>query len=300
LHITSGALRPAPPFDFGQSLAFLGAFAPTRADQTLTDRSLTKAVSLDGQTIVFRVASSGVVATPRLAYTLSSDQPITPAIERAAADRIGFFLSLDDDLRPFYALGAADPAFAPILRRLYGYHQVKFLTPFENACWAVLTQRTPQPVARRLKTALIERAGRRLTVDGIVHWAFPEPADLAGMPDAALTTLLGNERQAGYLSAAARAFAGADERWLRAGPYDEVEAWLRAIPGIGPWSAAFILIRGLGRMERLAGEPALLRAAARLYGLDEATADAAVARIAARYGEWQGYWAHYLRAGTGD
>ena len=54
----------------------------------------------------------------------------------------------DDDLQPFYALAEADPPFWALVQRLYGYHQVRFFTPFENTCWAILGQRTPFAVAR--------------------------------------------------------------------------------------------------------------------------------------------------------
>src|SRR3712207_43217 len=104
-------------------------------EQRLAARALAKAVLLGGQAVVFEVAAAGSVEQPRLVYTLYSDQPIGESVRRAAEDRIAFFLSLGDDLRSFYATGLEDPAFAPLIRRLYGYHQVKFITPFENACW---------------------------------------------------------------------------------------------------------------------------------------------------------------------
>ena len=54
------------------------------------------------------------------------------------ANRLRFFLSLNDDLQPFYRIGLADPPFASVIECLYGLHQPKFLTPFELACWAIL------------------------------------------------------------------------------------------------------------------------------------------------------------------
>jgi DNA-3-methyladenine glycosylase II len=215
-------------------------------------------------------------------------------VRRAAEDRVAFFLSLHDDLRPFYAIGMEDPAFAPLIRRLYGYHQVKFITPFENACWAMLTQRNPIPSAKAIKQALSERFGASLDVAGQRYWAFPEAVRLAEADPAELLELAGNERRAEYLQAAAAAFSGADEGWLRAAPYDEVAAWLRAIKGMGAWSVTFVMLRGLGRMEQLpVGEARLGQAAARVYG--RALSDAELAAIADRYGAWKGYWAHYLR-----
>jgi DNA-3-methyladenine glycosylase II len=228
---------------------------------------------------------------------LSTDVPITDALREAALDRVGFFLSIADDLAPFYALGRDDPAFAPVIDQLYGYHHVKFLTPFENAAWAIIAQRVQMPVARKLRQALMERYGGTLTVDGVTFRAFPTAERLATAGPDELLDILPTLRKAPYLHGVARAFDDVDEGWLRAAPYDEVYAWLRAIPGIGEWSAAFILIRGLGRMERISNEVALLRAAERVYGPRAATPQG-FARIAATYGPYQGYWGHYLRVAS--
>ena len=38
---------------------------------------------------------------------------------------------------------------------------------------------------------------------------------------------------------------------VRGAKYASVEAWLRGIDGIGPWSSGFILLRGIGRGEAL-------------------------------------------------
>lgn len=291
----TGHLTPTPPFDFAQSLGFLEGFPPTRDEQMIGELSLTKAVFVAGQVVVFRVTAVGGGQQQTLDYTLWSDQAISPKVQELAEDRIGFFLSLYDDLRPFYDIGEQDAAFAPVVARLHGYHQVKFLTPFENACWAVLTQRTPMPVARTLKEALITAFGGNLQVAGETYSAFPEPAQVATAKHDELVKLVGNERRAIYLSAIAKAFSTANESWLRTAPTEEVIAWLRAIKGIGPWSAQFVALRGLGHMDFIpSGEERMLQAAARIYGT--AADNTAIERIAAQYGPWQGYWAHYLRA----
>jgi DNA-3-methyladenine glycosylase II len=262
-------------------------------------RALTKAVFVGGQVIVFQVEHTGSVEQPQLAYTLHAERAIHAATQRAAEDRIAFFLSLCDDLAPFYTLAEDDPLFAPIARRLYGYHQVKFLTPFENAVWAVLTQRNAMPIARNLKRQLVERYGASLEVAGRTYWAFPEAPILAQADPGALYDLMPNLRRAEYLQAVAIAFSAADEQWLRSAPYAEVLAWLRGIKGIGEWSASFILLRGLGRTEQLPGGEAKLSAAAsKHYGQGRTLSDQAIHDIAAHYGAWQGYWAHYLRVAS--
>jgi DNA-3-methyladenine glycosylase II len=299
LHLVSGTLAPTAPFDFDKSLHFINGFGPMAGEQAVGGRVLTKAVFAGGQAIVFQVESTGNVEQPRLAYTLHAEHAIDATTQRAAEDRIGFFLSLRDDLAPFYALAEDDLLFAPIARRFYGYHQIKFLTPFECAAWAVLTQRNAMPIARNLKRALAERYGASLEVAGQAYWAFPVAPMLAQADPGVLYDLMPNLRRAEYLQAVAIAFSGADEQWLRSAPYAEVIGWLRGINGIGAWSAGFILLRGLGRTEQLpSGEAKLSTAASKLYGRGRTLSDQSIHDIAGRYGAWQGYWAHYLRAAS--
>lgn len=295
-HTTEGTLAATPPFDFAQTLRFVAAFTPMAGEQQIGERLLRKAVMIQGTPIVFTMTAAGDSEQPRLRYTLASATPLTATMERAAVERIRFFLSLDDDLRPFYAAAQeGDPAFLPVIQRLYGFHQVKFLTPFENACWAVLTQRTPMAVARALKQRLVARYGASLMVDGAEYPAFPEVATLAATGRDELTTLLRNERKAGYLRAIAEAFASVDENWLRTGDHEQVRDWLLAIDGIGPWSANFVLIRGLGRMAAVATpEKELLAAARVVYGPD-ITPDALLHLAREVYGDHAGYWSFYLR-----
>src|SRR5689334_11835773 len=123
----TGHLTPTPPFDFAKSLNFLGSFAPMQGEQTLATSTLTKAVYIEGQIIAFQLTSVGTVEEPILEYILFSDQPIRNSVKSRALDSISFFLSLNDDLCPFYRIGREDSDFAPIVQELYGYHQVKFL-----------------------------------------------------------------------------------------------------------------------------------------------------------------------------
>lgn len=96
LNSCSGTLHPTPPFDLARSLEFLGFFPPTQNEQSLAEQTLAKAVCLRGQVIGFQVKSVGSSEAPQLAYTLWSEQPLDAPTERAAVDRLRFFLSLDD------------------------------------------------------------------------------------------------------------------------------------------------------------------------------------------------------------
>lgn len=290
-HRASGSLSPTAPFDFSQSLRFYARFNPRAGDAEADPHTIVQAVRAAGRTVVFEAAGSGTPGAPRVDYQLHAAEPITPRVQAAAEDRLRFYLSLDDDLAPFYALAQHDPPFLPALDRLYGYHQVKFLTPFENAVWAILSQRNQWPTARRMASDLVQAYGTRLDVAGREHWAYPEPAVLASAPPEAVIGTIRHQAKGAQVAGVARAFANVDEAWLRAAPTAEVETWLLKIPGIGPWSASFVLLRGLGRTERLPPGDRFIRAGfQRFYG------PAAFAEREDYYGDWRGYWGHYLRA----
>lgn len=296
LRTTEGRMNPRPPFDFDKSREFLAGFAPTQKDRRSEAEAFTRALSIDGQVVAFQLTSTGSVEEPELSYRLLSEQPMDETKQRKVLDRITLYLSLDDDLEPFYRIGRADPLFAPIVERLYGYHQVKFLSPFETGCWAMLTQRNAMSEARKMRAVLVKRYGNNIEVEGATHWAFPEPAQLAVADPWDLGAIAENERKGEYMHALARAFDGASEEFLLSSPYAEVEAWLRGVKGVGAWSAAFILLRGLGRPERVPMEKRTLAAISRVYGEGRMLSEAEAKELAERYGAWQGYWAHYLRA----
>lgn len=230
-----------------------------------------------------------------LDVSLHPERPLEDAQVQALRERIAFFLGADVDLNPFYTLAEQDDAMGFVVRALHGFHQPRFLTPFEAACWAVLTQRQPLAQARRMKRTLSDAHGG-MWED---HPAFPEPGDLAGLSTEDFHALIPNERKARSLHAVTQAFQGVQTADLAAAPYDGVRDWLLGIPGIGEWSALFILLRGLGRVERLHGNTEtpllqeLLRAARPMYG---DLSPQQLWAIADRYGEQQGQWGIYLRS----
>ncbi len=276
-------LAPNQPFDFAGTLTSAGQSGLLQA-----------AVSVDDITAALLVTAEPALHAVRC--TLVSEQPLPEHRQHILAERAGRWLGLHDDLRPFYALAEGDTALAPLCDRLHGYHPLRMLSTVEAASWALLSRRTPEPLARRRLAALAARFGATLVVDGATLTAFPAAARLATLAPAALLPYAGDLRRAEQIIAAARALDAVDEAWLRGGPIDAVDGWLQALPGCGAREAALVLLLGLGRMERAPLDDLPLRAAiAEYYG--GCTAETA-AGIAARYGPWQGYWALYLTRGA--
>jgi len=291
-----GKLVPVHPFDFSKSINFMNMFSPTSGEQTLHDLSFTKAVYIEDQTMAFRLENNGTVEEPVLLYTLFSHESITDHLESELLNRIKFFLSLEDDLKPFYDHGMKDKNFQTVIKKLYGLHQVKFLTPFEAACWAVLSQRISMNVAHNMKERLTQAVGDNISVDGVDYLTFPSADQIKNLGVENLTSILKNHRKSEYIMNVSESFSTVEEDFLRNAPLDEVKNWLLDIKGIGEWSAHLELIRGLGRMEELSENDRMLTSCAKkVYG-NEITEEN-LKDIAVSYGDYQGYWTYYLRTG---
>jgi DNA-3-methyladenine glycosylase II len=281
-------LSPTPPFDFAQSLAFVRGFAPCADDHGTAEGVLTTGGYADGTPVVVALQAGegtnlvGSVSWPAAAGDID-----------AVVSHLRGYLSLEDDLGPLYRTARTeDPEFETVVEALAGYHHVCFPTPFEAACWAALSQRTPPQVARSLKDALVDAAGERAVHDGDEIPLFPTPERVLAN-EAAVADAISHDRKRKTVLSAARAFVADD---LGSLPGDDLRARLADVWGFGSWSSEFVALRGFGRMDRLpATEDRLREVVATVYGLEEPAEDDALDRLAAPYEPLAGYWAHYLR-----
>jgi DNA-3-methyladenine glycosylase II len=286
-------LPAVSPFDLRQSLRAMSGFAPCAGEQLVADGAVRKAFALPspaGPTAEAIVAEVGPRGDGRAGVSLAvfGGRPLTDDELRWAERRVSEWLGLADDMTGFLAVAADDPALRPVLAEVAGLHQVRFSSLAEGACYFVLTQRTAQRVAGLRKRRLAAAHGPSLTVDGQRFVAFPAFATLTGLGPDQLGRFTANSRQTDYLLAAIHALADADEHWLATAPYEEVVAELRRIRGVGEFTASAIMLRVLGRPDRLPiAMPQFADVAARLYG-----ADASIDTVAARYGRYLGWWAY--------
>ena len=294
MHSVAGTLEAVEPFDFKKSLAFLAGFGPMSGQQGLDGSSVTKAIIVDGQTVAFRVKGQ----RSELGYELFSREPLSAKTVAELEGRISFFLSLEDDLKPFYSLvKEKDPEFYPLVEMAWGLHHVKFLTFPEIACWAVINQRIQRPVALKIKQAITERFGDKLEVGGKEYWAFPDQARLKAAKPRELLEATKNERITKRISSLASLFDELDEGFLRTALYEKAKERLEKVYGIGEWSSMFILYRGFGRMGRL--QPINVRPLqGEIKGLYESVKP--LKEIDEVYGAWAGYWQLYLWASRMD
>ncbi len=285
-------MKPQQPFVFKHSLARLKDFKSDGLKRYVDSEKLSFALQLKGQKVIVELKEQG----HDLFCTLYSET-LTEDLMEQSLDVVSFHLSLNDDLSEFYHLAQKDDAFKPMLEALHGYHQVKFLNVFACACWALVTQRTPNSFAFESMKKLVQYLGDELSHQGKTYTTFPTPQSfLNSDARAAILEATNNTRKTERLLPIAEAFVTADEQFLRNAPYEEVARWLKKIHGLGQWSVDYIMHRGLGRMERSPWtDTQIMRVISESYtkGLSISKGDAK--KLAESYGWQQGYWVHYLK-----
>lgn len=292
--MASFILSPGAPFDMAHTLAALAGFAASPVTRRPGANAFRQAWRPDGggRPRVVELRSLGSIDRPRLAAHVDN---LLDGTEREALTRtLTRSLALALDVRPLEAVD--DPPFRPVLSALRGYHPPRFTTPFEAACWALVRQRTPPSFAVASMARIAAALGERLVAGGESFQLFPEPAALAHGARPALLAATNNTRKVDRLVAAARAFLTVEDDWLLSAGYEDTYRWLLGVPGLGPWSAEFVLQRALGRFERVPWtDTGALGAISRVYTPGLSIARGSARALAERYGWLQGLWLQYLK-----
>src|ERR1700733_1580306 len=223
--------HPRGQFSLTAAAAFAEDFPGTRAEGPPKELRYAWAVDGDWRTVQVTVRQDDEAIHAELAGQAPAK------LARQAARDLERILSLDVDGTGFAALGERDGVVRALQRRFPGLRPVLFYTPYEAAAWAIIGQRIRMTQAATIKQRLRDELG--------TSGAFPAPALLAQLssPQPGLTDRKIVQLRA--LATAAQDGALTRER-LRAMTYEAGLEHLRPRPGMGPFSAELILIRGAG------------------------------------------------------
>ena len=231
--------------------------------------------------------------TIRGGCSIEVDDGTPEAVARELAAHAAAFIGATDDVATFYAAAEGDEPMQRLVRMLHGLHHVRFLTLAEIAVYSVLMQRTPVTIAAARKRRFAEAFGAPVVVAGHTLRALPSLDELAALSVDDLAGALRHRAKAERIVEVVRGVHALGETFLRSAPYATARDQLLAIPGIGPFSAGAILLRGLGRMDELPWSERFASVARDLYGRRVSRST-----IEARYGQSIGYWSFYMMTGT--
>ena len=279
-------LRYQPPYDWPTMLEFLRMRAIAGIER-VADGCYRRTIHLDGvQGTVSIRAAGGNALRATIRFPKLSALPVIIARLRRVFD-------LAADPLPISAHLATDPALAPLVATRPGLRVPGAWDGFELAIRAVLGQQITVSAAVRLAGRLVAAHGEPMKEpDRDLSHVFPRPEVLA---IADLTTLGMPRSRAATLSAVAAAVVADPDLFCANRELDEAVQRLRAIRGIGEWTAQYIALRQLREPDAFpAADIGLMRALANDAGR-RPSADELLAR-AETWRPWRAYAAQHLWA----
>ncbi|WP_020574257.1 DNA-3-methyladenine glycosylase 2 [Actinopolymorpha alba] len=264
----------------------------------LSERAVPGLEEVDGQTyrraVRLHHAQAVLELTPadgyvRCALRLGDLRDLGPAAARCRR-----LLHLDADPMGVNDVLGRDPLIGPLVRARPGLRVPGSVDPFETAVRAVVGQQISVSAARTVAGQLVATYGDPLAHPaGSLTRTFPSPEALAGagtlpMPKARTRTVV----------ALANAVADGKVDLTPGADWDEATTALLEVPGIGPWTASYVALRGLGAPDAFPGTDLGIRRALVDLGIDD-HADT-ITKLADRWRPLRSYAAQHLWTHLGE
>ncbi|MEP7325571.1 MAG: hypothetical protein ABI836_06460 [Gemmatimonadota bacterium] len=232
------------PFRLDLTVRVLRRLSTNLVDVLTPDGEYLRLLGDAVEPVVVRASQPGAGT---LTITIQGDRHAHPVLV-AMVKRI---LGVDTNLGGFYRAASGITWLDPLVRRMRGVKPPRYPSLWEACVNAVVFQQISLAAASAIVSRFTVALGEPLECDGVRLYRFPGPAQVlgsdrtvlrsAGLSDTKLATLrrVGDALADGSLS----------EAELEQLPSPQAAALLRNIKGIGPWTAAVILLRGLGRLD---------------------------------------------------
>ncbi len=237
------------------------------------------------------VTQSDAPTGTALEVVLHSRQEILPPAREVAQNLVQKVLGTGLSLGPFYDLAIEDEVIGPLVRQFMGVRPPRFPTLFETLVNAIACQQVTLSLGILLLERLAEKFGAVFVDQGLPFYAFPRPAELANVPEDEIKALGFSRQKVRAIQELASAIESRQLDLARlegmAGP--EAVEFLRSLRGIGRWSAEYVLLRGLRRLDTFPGDDVgAQNNLQRLFQLDHRPAYDEIKQLMARWHPYQG------------
>ena len=219
----------------------------------------------------------------------------------AVLDGVRYVLRMDEDLSGFYERCRTDPDLA--WAAAGAGRMLRSPTVFEDVVKTICTTNCAWGATVRMVNGLVSELGEPVVGDeDPLANAFPTPERMADVPESFYREVVRAGYRGAYLISLARSVAAGDLDLEAFGtatreelPDEELEARLLALPGVGPYAAAHIMMT-VGRHSRLILDSWTRPKYARLLG-KKIVADAVIRRRFRHFGPEAGlaFWLFLTR-----
>ena len=274
-----------PPLAIDTLLSFLGARAIPGVEHVDRTTYLRSIRTNDGHTAV--IAATPHPTDHHIRLDVSSDRESGMEDLVEAARRI---FDLDADPTAIDAALGTDPALRPLVRKTPGIRLPGSADGFELAVRAVIGQQVSVKGARTIAGRLAARFGTPLErpIGPLTH-LFPSPEQLAEL----LTADLGMPAsRAGTIRRIARLVAAGELDLTGGADLHQALRMLRDVPGVGPWTSAYVAMRALRDPDAFPWSDLGVRHGFEALGLP--SEPAAIRERAERWRPWRAYAVMHL------
>ncbi len=247
-------LRPVPPFRLD-----LTAWALRRRVRNIVDRwdggTYRRVLVIHESPVEVAVTQTGSAEHPTLAVTVVGARLVSET-QTIIRQLLTTMLGLRTNLQPFYQLAVKDRRLAPLVQQFRGLKPPRFPSVFEALVNAIACQQLSLTVGIELLNRIAVQCGPALSIGDCQQHAFPRPEDL-------LRTKAPTFRRLGFSYSKAR-FLLSLSREIVAGHFvpeqlqhcdnGSTVGGLMNLNGVGRWTAEYVLLRGLGRIDTFPGD----------------------------------------------
>jgi DNA-3-methyladenine glycosylase II len=282
-----GRLGTRAPFHLQATVRVLQRRPTNLVDVWEQESYLRVLATPDGLALV-EVANHGTIDDPDVRFTILRGE-VSGATRATLGAILRKVLGLDVDPTPLQRLADAEPRLVPTALALRGMRPPRFVELFEAFANVVPFQQVSLSAGVAIVGRLVERFGQILEHDGRSFHAFPAAEAVAQARLDALRRCGLSPRKAEALHHIARAIGSGELSLDKLERMTSAEAIrsLTELPGIGPWSAELVLLRGLGRLDVFPpGDVGVARGLSRLMRLPPGPS---LDRVVQRFGDRRGY-----------
>ena len=249
-------LKPVAPF----CLEFT-AWALRRRAVNEVDRwdgtTYRRVIGIHGRTVEVSVCERGIREASRLEVNVLGERLHAKAEAEAEIKALlTRMLGLQIDLDAFYRMAAREPKLRELAERYRGLKPVQFPTIFETLANAFACQQFTIAAGVQLLNRLARKGSVSFeTKEGVV-FGFPEPSDLLGLPPRTYRELGFSRQKTNAFRELSKNLMSRDldlETLAKCKNEDAIR-FLLGLRGVGRWTAEYVLLRGLGRLDVFPGD----------------------------------------------
>lgn len=243
MYTSAFELEAIPPYSFELTVHKPAGWDWLTPFEIYSEGTVWSAMRLSSSEVVgLRLRSIGTVEKPRIKCAVFFEDKPNEKERKEILHMLNRALSVDEDIREFYAIAGRDPILRETVKDLYGMRRTPFPDLFRGIILAVTLQMAPIRRSEQMMSSLIKVYGEKVAFDGRTVWICPAPDRIAGTSVKELEEKCKLGYRAKNLKSIAevlcKGFPTLED--LEKMSADEARAKLMELRGIGEYSASLV------------------------------------------------------------